>query len=142
MSCDTCNSVFKREVWGNKSKQSVMHPMLNNIFNDVYILADVNYLAQAIQVSYKVQAGLPLSSLLERHFSLMKLNDRYCARSAFIEVPKMVKILASESTTLRKTDRLENFVQDQMVANEPNSMEHAFYSKILAMVPIIAKGGL
>ena len=142
MSCDTCNSVLKKEIWGNKLRQKIMHPMLNEILNDVYLIADVNYVPQAIRVDFKIQTGLTLSPLLNRHFSTMNLNDRYRTRATLLEVPKMSKILAAEPTTPKKTNRLNIFVQDQILVNEPNSMEHAFYSKVLAMVPAIATGGL
>ncbi len=142
MSCDTCNTVFKKEIWGNKSEQKIMHPMLNEILHNVYLIADVNYEHQAVRVNFRIQTGLPLSPLLDRHFSTMNLNDRYRARTTRIEVPKMSNILAAESTIPRKKNRLKSFVQDQISANEPNSMEHAFYSKVLAIVPAIATNGL
>jgi len=142
MSCDTCNSVFKKDIWGNKSQQKFIHPMLNEISNDVYLVADVDYEEKSIKVDFKIQTGLALSPLLNRHFLTMDLNARYRVRATSIEVPKMSKILATESTIPGKTNRLENFVRDQISVHEQNSMEHAFYLKVLAMVPAIAGGGL
>jgi hypothetical protein len=142
MSCDTCNSVFKKEIWGNKTHQMIMHPMLNEILNNVYLIADVNYGHRSFQVDFRIQTGLALSPLLERHFSTMDLNDRYRARITSIEVPKLSKLLAEEPTTPAKTHRLNRFVKDAMTTYEPNSIEHAFYSSVLPIVPAIARGGL
>lgn len=142
MSCDICNSVFKNDIWGNKTQQKIMHPMLNDINNNVYIIADVKYDNQAILVDFRIQKGLALSPLLTRHFSTMDLNDRYRARATRIEVPKMSRLLAAESTILRRTKRLGNFVNDQLFIYQPNSMEHAFYSKIQGLVSAIAINGL
>jgi hypothetical protein len=142
MSCDICNSKFKKEKWGNGAAQEVINPRHNALPNDTYLESTVIYTANSLVVSFSIRQGLPVSPLLQRHFVLMNLNTRYIEKVTLNEVPKMRKILASELTQPRKLARLTGFVSDQITVNNANSWERAFYTAVTPLIPQIAVGGL
>jgi hypothetical protein len=142
MSCDICNSKFKKEKWGNGAAQEVFNPRYNALPNDTYLEATVSYISNSFVVGFFIRQGLPIAPLLQRHFTLMNLNKRYIEKVTLNEVPKIKNMLASESTQPGKLSRLTGFVSDQITANQTNSWERAFYTAVTPLIPQIAVGGL
>jgi hypothetical protein len=142
MSCDICNSKFKKEKWGNGAAQEVINPRYNALPNNIYLESTVIYTSNSLVVGFFIRPGLPISQLLQRHFALMNLNKRYIEKVTLNEVPKMKNMLASESTQPAKLARLTGFVSDQITVNNANSWERAFYTAVNPLIPQIAVGGL
>jgi len=141
MSCDGCNSTYKGTHWGNGVHKKVFHPALDNIPSGVFLEATCSYKSKAISVGFSISHNWK-GTLIERHFILMNLNDRYIPKVTFEEVPKMRNILDAQNSNLAKINDLKNFVAQQITANAPNSFLNAFYLAVQPLVNQIAIGGL
>lgn len=142
MSCDTCNSKYKKENWGSGATQEIMHPRYNDLAGYAYLEATAAYQMNTVVLAFGILPGGPLSTLLQRHFDFMHLNTRYITKVSANEIPKLKRILLAEPDYASKVLRLQHMIDDQIVANALNSWEHAFYLSLRPLVHQIAAGGL
>ena len=141
MSCDGCNSTYKRHLWGNGVDKEVFHPVLDTVPVTVFLTATCQYINGAISVDFSIAPGWR-NTLFERHFALMNLNERYTAKATLEETPKMKKIIDAQLSQQKKVDALKTFVAQQIIAHEKNSCQGAFYLALQPLVNQIAVGGL
>ena len=144
MSCDGCNSKYKREHWGNGLKKRVFHPALDIIPpppGGIFLEAACKYKNQAIIVKFKINNKWQ-GSVIERHFILMNINERYIAKATLEEIPKIKNILNAQNSQAAKANELTNFINQQIAANPPNSFLNAFYSSLPSLIGKISAGGL
>ena len=142
MSCDTCNSKYKKENWGTGATQEILHPRYNNLAGQDYLEATATYQMSAVAIRFSIRPGLPLSQLLNLHFDFMHLNTRYVAKVSANEIPKLRRVLHAAPDHASKLVRLQRMIDDQIIANALNSWEHAFYSSLQPLVQQIVLGGL
>lgn len=141
MSCDGCNSKYKRDLWGNGMKKKIFHPALDPLPAAIFLTADCKYVSGAISVNFSIAPGWQ-NTLFDRHFELMNLNERYIAKATLEETPKMKKIIDSEISQDKKVHALKVFVAQQIIAHDKNSCQGAFYSALQPLADQIALGGL
>lgn len=136
-SCFSCNTTHKKNKWGSGTDRPFIHPYFDDLPQNVqYLHCQVQASIGILKVDFSVRAyaNIAVTRIISSHFREMGLRKRYIAMATSLEIPKMRRVMQLHQNSQGRSQRLQEFVSDQITAYGLNTWQNSFYQAMAGVI--------
>lgn len=140
--CTVCNRDWKGQKWGGGSSRPFLHPHIDYLDVDDYLVCDVTVVNGALLMKFSIDStkvkDATLGKVLENHFANLDLAVRLRKRTQKDDVDDLIRCMQGQLSVAEKETALMTYLEP-LLQNKRDHRLLAFYKGIRKVAKKIAE---